>query len=263
MPRTKIRGGQISLNEIFSVERILAARGFTVSQQGSLKETLIDADEPNESNITRFFESFDSTKKRENMLNSLTINGGNYQERRKQYSNTLEWYIGELLVRKFQAFSSAFGIKARNIIRPTLSEMGDFDVLAVLGDMSLFYAECKSGEISYNQVEKAIERGLLLGTAATIIVYEKAQDIISLLKDRDYPGIGYVCRINKIEISKLGDSDVLMWHDVFFLNTNRGLENKIQTILRLVAQRKNGFMQVFGADIEYLSARGFSIAHDV
>jgi hypothetical protein len=259
MTRTTIRGNQIRLSEIFSVERILAARGFTISCQESLNETLFNLEEQNEGDIIGFFENFDSTQKRAKILKSLTDQRENYQELRKQYSNTLEWYIGELLVRKFQAFSSAFGVKARNTIRPSAAEMGDFDVLAVLGDTSLFYAECKSGDITYDQVEKAVERGLLLGTAATIIVYEKAQDIISLLKDRNYPGIGYVCRIDKIGIANLADSDVLMWHDVFFLNTNRGLEKKIQTSLRLVAQRKNGFMQVFGADIEYLAGRGFSI----
>ena len=137
--------------------------------------------------------------------------------------------------------------------------MGDFDVLAVLGDMSLFYGECKSGDIRFDEIVKAVERGLILATAATIIVYEKERDIRFLLEGKNYPSMNHTCRIDEVAVTNLQHSNVLMWHDVFFLHSRNGLENKIQTCLRLVAQRKNGYLQVFGADIEYLSGRGFSV----
>lgn len=260
MARTKQRGHQIALDEIFSVERMLAARGFTISKSDQIKNTLLRKEEPTEGEITEFFESFDSTEKRNAILKSdVEGSGTKYQENRKLFSNTLEWYIGELLVRKFQAFSSAFGVQTRNTIRPTEVKIGDFDVLAVLGDMSLLYAECKSGDVSFDEVRKALERGLMLATAATILIYEKDIDIRFLLKNKKYPNMDQLCRIDEIAVANLESSNVLMWHDVFFLDARSGLENKLQTCLRLVAQRKNGYLQYFNADVEYLAGRGFRV----
>jgi hypothetical protein len=260
MPRTQISGCEIRLNEIFSVARMLAARGFTILKALHIKDTLLRRSAPSEEETRVFFESFDSTEKRKSILDSLVASSGdNYQKDQKCFSDTLEWYIGELLVRKFQAFSSSFGVQARNTIRPTLDEMGDFDVLAVLGDMSLFYAECKSGDLKFEEIQKAAERGLVLATAATIVIYEKEQNIRRLLEGRNYPSMDCTCKINEISVTNLDNSNVLMWHDVFFLDARSGLENKLQTCLRLVAQRKNGYLQIFGADVDYLAGRGFKI----
>ena len=104
MTRTRIGKSQISLNEIFSVERILAARGFTISKSDSTLNTLMRIEVPTEEQISEFFESFDSTEKRRKMLTLAVDNSGEkYQENRKLFSNTLEWYIGEVLVRKFSS----------------------------------------------------------------------------------------------------------------------------------------------------------------
>ena len=261
MSRTTVSGRQIRLNEIFSIERILAARGFTITGANTISNTLMQNAEPTDEETASFFESFDSTEKRQLILDSLVkMSGNDFQRKRNQFSNTLEWYIGELLVRKFQAFSSAFGVQVRNTIRPTDDKMGDFDVLAVLGDMSLLYAECKSGSMSFEEVEKAAERGLVLATAATIIIYEKDQNIRHLLEGRNYPGMDCSCKVDEVAVTKLANSNVTMWHDIFFLDARIGLENKLQTCLRLVAQRKNGYLQVFGADIDYLAKRGFKIS---
>jgi hypothetical protein len=259
--RTRIRGSQILLSEIFSVERILAARGLTVLRADNITQTLMRISEPTEAEIADFFVNFDTTEKRRAILASIVVGSGEkYNDDRKRFSTTLEWYIGELLVRKFQAFSSAFGVRVRNTIRPTADEMGDFDVLAVLGDMTLFYAECKSGEVKFDEIQKAVERGLVLGATATVIIYEKDQDVRLLLKGKIYPGLDHACRTDEIAVTNLNNSNILMWHDAFFLDASNGLENKIQTCLRLVAQRKNGYLQVFGADVEYLAGRGFAIS---
>ena len=74
------------------------------------------------------------------------VNAPFFTKERKRFDNTLEWFVAELMIRKFGAFASSFGVEVKNIIRnSTDTKAGDFDALVVLRNMNLAYFECKGG----------------------------------------------------------------------------------------------------------------------
>ena len=49
-----------------------------------------------------------------------------YNAKRKRLSTTFEWYVGEIIVREFKAFSSAFGVQIANMQQlDSGNEIGD------------------------------------------------------------------------------------------------------------------------------------------
>jgi len=96
---------------------------------------------------------------------------------RNRFSSTFEWYLGELLIKSFGAFSSSYGVTVKDVRRNSDDgDVGDFDVLSILGDMNLLYIETKSGALKPDGIIKAIERSLALHCVATVIVVEKISD---------------------------------------------------------------------------------------
>lgn len=174
---TQISARQIQLSQIFSVERILASRGFQISSEGIGRDTLLAKNTWKIDEFNLMFEVFDDITLRNNLLSEIENSSfiipnpkvskllilPNFEKDRNKFSKTFEWYVGELLVRKFQAFSSSFGVDVQNIVKNTDNgTAGDFDVLTILGDMNLLYIECKTGDCKQRSIKNAIERGLAL-----------------------------------------------------------------------------------------------------
>jgi hypothetical protein len=151
----RVRGGptplspnQIRLHELFSVERILAARGFQVESQGSARDTLLEKDISSYEDLNLMFEIFQNHIHRKELLRTIDqpsyqpqtseianlVSRAEFRKERQRYSSTFEWFVGELLIRRFMAFSSSFGVSVKGLFRNSDGgTSGDYDVLSNRG----------------------------------------------------------------------------------------------------------------------------------
>jgi hypothetical protein len=130
-----IRPKQINLRELISVRDLLNSRGFNVKSEGKSNDLLIPSFSwPSiESNI--LFEALDDKLNRleidkllkkvletptNDSLKKLIETEGFVLEREK-YTKSFEWYIGELLVRKFSAFSHSYSVEIDNVRRNSIN----------------------------------------------------------------------------------------------------------------------------------------------
>ncbi len=121
---TQISPGQMRLPRLFSVERILASRGFQIKSEGIATDTLLTKNPWTFEEHNLMFEAFDNVIFRNELLTAIEnpsfssshpevsnlLALPTFKRDRNKFSTTFEWYVGELLVRKFQAFSSSFGV---------------------------------------------------------------------------------------------------------------------------------------------------------
>ena len=258
MPRSLIHPQQINLRELFTVERVLAARGLMVSKVGPIADTMLGPDERGEAFVQLFFDSFSKSQVRYELLQ--VCNGSLKKEStfhskplidnlllgQQRFSKTLEWFIGENLVRKFGSFSSAFGVEIVGLADSAERlDIGDFDVVSVMGDSSLLYVECKSGAIDSEQILKATRRGRLIGSVATIIALSGKTGYMSMLKSLlghvSHPEIGIPTTVFEISSISLADSCAIVWGNTYFLPlSSASLGNSLSTILRLIGQQRAG-----------------------
>ncbi len=181
----------LGFSELFSVERVLASRGFQINSEGIGRDTLLAKNFWSTNEFNLMFEVFDDITLRNDLLNVIENPSSvphypkvsellilpNFQKDRNKFSKTFEWYVGELLVRRFQAFSSAFGVDVQNIVRnKDNGTAGDFDVLTILGDTNLLYIECKTGDCKQKSIKNTVERGLALHSLATVIFMGKGTE---------------------------------------------------------------------------------------
>ena len=176
-----IRPKQLRLNELITVPRVLASRGFRVISEGEGLDTLLPRSIWRGDEADLVYAIFKDVVLRNEMLACIEKNKSptstelqklfsisDLAVTRQAFSHTFEWFVGELLVREFQAFSSSYGVKIDNIQRPEQrGETGDYDVLSILGDTSLLYIECKTGGFSRDEIVRAIDRGRVLHSSAS------------------------------------------------------------------------------------------------
>lgn len=254
MDKTK----QLNIRDFITVNDLLNSRGFCVKSEGANNDLLIPSfNWPDlESNI--LFEALDDTLNRveidkllkreikkvtKNSLNKLVETDG-FDLDRKKYTNSFEWYIGELLVRKYSAFSYAYSVEINNVKRnSTETESGDFDVLSVLRNTNLIYVECKSGRssnIEQKDILKCLERALAIHCEFAIMVID---DIINedhlkwILKEIKHP-LANNSFLNKIEIKEKTESTIYEWGNCFFISSKRNIEEQISSVLRINEGRK-------------------------
>lgn len=256
--RTRIRSQAIDLSDIFSVERILASRGFQIQSEGTAIDTVLAKDMWTNEEFKHMFTVFDDATLRNELLYAVKdstfvpsrqevsslLASPDFQRDRYKFSNTFEWYVGELLVQKFQAFSSSFGVKVQNIVRNTDNgTAGDFDVLSILGDMNLLYIECKTGRCTQNSIQNTIERGRALHSLAAVIFMgtgTKETALKQQLKKLIPPEHGYCggLPLQRLNIKNIPDSQVYRWYECFFIPANEEsgtVELKLRAVLRLLA----------------------------
>lgn len=256
--RTLLNPNQINLRELFSIKHILNSRGFNVSRIGENDDLLIPKFHWSDKECDFLFEVFNSVKNRNEILNFISRRSANtqielvktlfetvgFQSDRKKYTTTYEWYIGELLVRKFSAFSYSYGVEINNIKRNSTSTgSGDFDIISVLRNTNLVYIECKSGKsknIEQEHILKCIERGLSIHCELSIMVIDDIIDEEELkwaLKDIKHP-LANVSYLNNIGIKDIEASKVYEWGNCYFITSKKNIEEQLRTVLRVNEARK-------------------------
>jgi len=248
--RGGINPNQIQLAQLFSVNRVLASRGFTIKSEGDGTDTLIPKTEWTPSEADLVFEIFNDKTSRKELLDfiegkvsvpSVAISGLTnnvaFVKNRSAFSSTFEWYLGELLVKRFRAFSSSYSVIVNDICRNSDNgESGDYDVLSILGDMNLLYIESKSGSIDQCGIMKAVERSISLHCVATVVVVERLSNEIldGMLKGLKYPNLPSLSSYYELSIKGRADCVVYKWHNCYFVHATKNIEVQLQTVLRLI-----------------------------
>lgn len=253
---TGINPKQIKISNLFTVERVLASRGVHIIKEGEGDDTIIGKKiwSKEEAEIT--FNIFNNEDKRKELLeyienqkgvhelsnevSGFILNNG-YKNTRQAYSSTYEWYVGELLVRRFQAFSSSYGVTVNNINRNSDGgTSGDFDVLSILGDMSLLYLECKSGSNTQKSIRNTLERSISLHCVASVFFQQRIHiNNLKQLLNFSHPIFGddHSPEIYKLSIKGVDNSDIYKWYDCYFIDASdiqSNIENKIRCVLRII-----------------------------
>ena len=223
----KVKGKQLDIPTPVPVSAFLASRGFEVSSESSTTQTILpktpDYWEPTE--LNSIYDLFHTPSCRNELRNHILHDAKLQSEKVTKVTNlpecdleenrftaTFEWYLGELLVREFGAFSSSFGVKLNDIKRNLDNgDAGDFDVLAVLRNMNLLYIEAKTGTYNQNDVVKAVQRGLSIHSLATVMLVGRnteEEQITSILQGYTHPNLSPFRRLATIEIKDVPESKV-------------------------------------------------------
>lgn len=275
---TQISPGQMRLPQLFSVERILASRGFQIESEGIATDTLLTKNPWTFEERNLMFEAFDNVIFRNELLTAIEnpslssfhpevshlLALPTFERDRNKFSTTFEWYVGELLVRKFQAFSSSFGVNVEDIVRNTDNgTAGDFDVLTVLGDMNLLYLECKTGKCSQKSINNTIERSLALHSLASVIFMGTGTDENALrqqLRGLNHPLRSGRTSFVKFNIKNIPDSIVYEWYNCYFVPANETsgtVEIKLRAVLRLLAAHRTTILSLIRPDASEYNSVGY------
>ena len=114
-----------------SVRSFLASRGFKVRSQCSSRQTVLPRREQwQEQERDLLFGVFNVSTDRYQLLRYIEdeaeitseqvlqlVRSEGFVRDRNRFSATFEWYVAELLIREFGAFSSAFGVRLEDIKR--------------------------------------------------------------------------------------------------------------------------------------------------
>ena len=252
---TKLNAKQIKLDSLFSVDRILASRGFRISKEGNALSTILPKEYWTWQEANLIFSAFDNELTRSKLLNltydlsrescqtASELVGLDLVIDRNRFSTTFEWYVGELLVRRFGAFSASFGVQVDQMKRSEDGgNIGDFDVIAVMGDMNILYVECKTGGCSQQSIHQTIRRASQLHTVASVILLDKGVKELSLIQQvssRRHPRYATGTPIPLMRIGIIDDSEsfIYRWYNCFFIAGGKQtqLESRIRTVLRILA----------------------------
>jgi hypothetical protein len=192
------------------------------------------------------------------------ISRSEFMRDRQRYSSTFEWFIGEMLIRKFMAFSSSFGVKVGDVMRNSdEGTAGDYDVLSVLGDMSLLYIECKTGQRKLDSILNTIERSSALHTAACVFILGEGVShphLLKQLKGQRHPRFGRNGRLARIAIRGIPESEVFEWYDCFFVPAKAGggdLEQRLRTVMRVLAAYRSTVFEEIRPEVQDYRVMGY------
>lgn len=247
-----LKAKQLDQQTLIPVDKFLASRGFEVVSEGTTKQTLLPKEldfwEPSEREMV--FSIFDNIHLRSELRSVIKgsladkpcesvyklINHESFKGNDKRFCTTFEWYIGELLVRRFGAFSSSFSVEVADVFRNNNdSAVGDYDVLAVLRDLSLLYIECKTGGVSVEAVRKTLDRGLALHTGATVLLTSKEisdDQVVRLIR-----GVDQRWTIYRISVNSGNAPPVYRCGDLYFIKADIASSDivfSVRTLLRVI-----------------------------
>jgi hypothetical protein len=278
----QINVAQMRLRELFSVERILSARGFEVKKEGTARETILEKDHWTRQDLEQIFAIFENPQSKSDLLLAVLepshipafdnvrslITMPEFRRDRQRFSSTFEWFIGELLIRRFQAFSSSFGVSVADITRGSdCGTSGDYDVLSVLGDMSLLYLECKTGRCHRSSILNSIERSISLHSVACVILLDTAVSkalLLQQLRGQRHPRFGTTPRLATIGIKGLADSTIYEWSGCFFLSNDAttSIENRLRTVMRILAAYRSSIFEEIRPNANEYGLMGYDYAED-
>lgn len=273
---TKVREHANPAN-LFSVENLLCTKGFEVQLQGDGTDTLLQKTNWTGDEANEVLNLFKDKSKRNQLLryiekgkDSCDIEVQSFIEKyeikkelpdefRERFSHTYEWAIAYLFRMSLAALSSAYGVEIKNIYRNSDNQTsGDFDVLAILRDSAILYAECKTGKFDLNDIKKSIERSISIHAVASFIFISELKEIqlVSMLNDEKaiHPLIGTKVHLKKISIKDLPNSTVYKWLKTYFIieSDDNELIEQIRCALRLIEADKIVMAAIEPPDYERL-----------
>jgi hypothetical protein len=192
------------------------------------------------------------------------VSHAEFRNDRQRFSTTFEWFVGELLVRRFQAFSSSFGAVVQDVVRNSDGgTSGDYDVLSVLGDMNLLYLECKTGKCRQHSILNSIDRSIGLHSVACVIFLGgglSADTLKRQLADVSHPRFKYSDRLRRISIKGVPDSEIYQWFDCYFVGageTEGDAEKRLRTVMRILAAQRSSVFETTKPNPEDYAIMGY------
>lgn len=252
-----------------------------MSTEGSARETLLEKDYWLYSDLNLMFDVFNDQARRADLLGAVEDVGykpktpdvdklvaqTEFRRDRQRYSTTFEWFVGELLVRRFMAYSSSFGVTVRDVIRNSDGgTSGDYDVLSVLGDLNLLYLECKTGKCHRTAILNSIERSIALHSVACIMFLGAGLSVAQLkqqLSGVKHPRFKHPGVLARIAIKGVPNSDVFQWFDCYFVAAGEKdgeVENRIRTVMRLSAAYRSSLIEAIKPKIDEYPIMGYHYA---
>jgi hypothetical protein len=268
---------QIRLAELFTVERVLASRGFEVSQEGDGTDTIIARNIWDRKEADLVFRIFDNPSKRLGLFNCIS-NGHtfnldsdikllsetpDFSLTQQSFAHTFEWYVGELMIRCFGAFSSSYGVKVAEVQRNSDGgTLGDFDVLSVMGTTEIFYVECKTGKFTGKKIVNMLERArsLHVKTSVMFIASLNENSLKNQISNIQYPGIPVGLKLLKMAVKNENASTVYQWHEAYFVDASVGAVDvaaKLRAVLRLVECKKAELSRYTGVSKSNYESAGY------
>lgn len=240
---------------IFSVKEILRSRGYEVISENNRSNLLLTETNEDAEIWTKLYQIFLQPKDRKELKNYLyediKVHSQNLQELvahpkfvkgYMNFNNTFEWFVGELMIKCFSAFSCSFGVKVKNIIRnSTGTEAGDFDSLVVLRDLNLAYFECKAGTFDAASIMKSYERMQALNCKFSILFCVEPINEYKLIcesKDIKIPTVN-LHELNKVHIKGKDQEFIYELNNCFIIDMKGNIQGKISTALRINSAKIN------------------------
>ncbi|MBK7693406.1 MAG: hypothetical protein IPI30_03500 [Saprospiraceae bacterium] len=273
MAKTKISQSQVNTRELFSVKQILLSRGFEIKTTNTEEKLLVT--EPNQDNDIwkLLFDIYNNSSLRTELKDFLykrkvptsneilmLLNQPCIVKERSRFDNTFEWYAGELMIRKFAAFSASHGVTIKDLKRNSNEkESGDFDSLVVLRDTNLAYFECKAGSFDFNSIRRCYVRMQMLNCQYSILFCvdnideEKLKWEISKIK---VPGLNFH-RLDKINIYGKQKAYIYELHNCYIIDMSGDVETKLRTALRINAAKINQLHHGIGMDDQTYKELGY------
>lgn len=277
----------LNYSDLFSVKKILKSRGFEVSKANVLQSGFIlknfntrscyldGSPGTHNSDGNLLYEIFNNSTYRKELLSF--IENKNFQasemvsrltkhERfncdRNAYSTTFEWYVGELMIREFAAFSSSVGVEVSKVSRSSAFKdtTGDYDVITVLRNMGLAYFECKTGDFNQEKILKAVERALALHVDFVIMAIDNSINeriLKSKLENANFP-LNNIAYLEKISL-KNSSVTVYRWSNCYFINTSTNISEQICTVLRIIDADRISTSISFGTTSETYDELGYKV----
>lgn len=268
---------QARLDRLFSVKNILSARGFDLKKEDEGDNLLIRSiHQKKYPNGEHLFAIFNNFQKRKELLRAIQhpdngsddkeidklVKHADFRNDRNKFSYTFEWYMGELVVRKFSAFSYSYGVEVEDIQRnETNTYAGDYDVLAVLRNLNLIYVECKTGKFNRESILKSVGRALSLHCDFVIIMIDNPineDQLQDKLKKAKHPLLP-IHRLNQIQTKGNSASLIYDWMNCYLLTSSGDIEEQIKTVLRVNQAKKILPQYMFGYENHEFEQLGYTI----
>jgi hypothetical protein len=272
MSVTRISDRQIDLRTVFSPEQLLLSNGYEVLPPSGTSGLLIDENDP--SAIEALYACFELEKARNELRrfvyseipgvtqseNNQLILLGSFQKDRKKFDNSLEWFAGELMIRKFAAFSAGRGITVRDTTRgSTGTEAGDYDALCVLRNLRLAYFECKSGSFDAEHVLKCYERMQSLNCQFSIIICHKPFEVATLNWLSEKVRLPQLFNHTMYRFNIRGNTTnfIYEFNNCYLIDMAGDLVEKIRTVLRVNEAKRMGLHSLISISTEDYESVGY------
>jgi hypothetical protein len=181
------------LSDIFSVTAVLGGRGIKLHKTAHLDNTMVIKENRDSAFEYITNNGTNDLVKQENIFSSKNTSGEQLQQLQ---ALTLEWFVAELLVRKFYFHSANFGVEIVDGFKPVDNcdqPMGDFDVVGISRNLEPVFVECKSGNpcnVESKHFFNNALRGLAVQSPFTVMVFEQTISVETLndkLNSRHWP----------------------------------------------------------------------------